>query len=320
MMSLIQASNWKMLIHRILELEQDDNIYFIEESYSSLKNIPLSLQYLENILNDPPSGIYGVNDENGNIIALTFFNPEDGEIPGFWAVFTSVVASIPEPNNSSKRFSEIAVEFSFAGIYSTTRDEFNTALMEYYSCALADRQLCENCITENEPYGMVYIQSRNVRLKELVSRFDLSGKMLEICCGNGMSTLPLHELGYDPLTLDIDKCQVCQGLEHEVLKPERTVVMDATRLSEFFPQGSFDTIVSFMLGTIYGFNKSLWEKMMHESVKLLKPGGMILLTVNKKEEMDILNEALTGLVHGEIIDNTDDRGIYDQWVYLGYKS
>ncbi|MBE0521185.1 MAG: class I SAM-dependent methyltransferase [Candidatus Methanoperedenaceae archaeon] len=309
-----------MLIHDILELGKDENIYLVEESYSSLKNIPLSLHYLEGIHVNPPDGIAGVEDENGDIIALSFFNQEEGDIPGFRPVFTNLVSSIPGPNNSSLRFSEITGKLSLAGIYKTTRDEFNTALMEYYSRALVDRQLCENCITGNEPYGMVYFESRNLRLKELVGRFDLPGKMLEICCGNGMSTLPLHDMGYNPVTIDIDKCQVCQGLEHHVLKPERTVVMDATRLSQFFPPVSFDTITGFMLGTIYGFNKRIWEKMMHESVKLLKPDGIILLTVNRKEEMDILDDALAGQVHGEIIDNTDDMGIYDQWVYAGYKS
>lgn len=309
-----------MLIHEMLELEPDDNIYFVEESYSSLKNIPLSLQYLESILNDPPSDINGVEDENGDIIALYFFNPEDGDMPGFWALFTSIVSSTPEPNNSSLGFAGIVGKLSLNSIYKTTRDEFNTAVIEYYSSALVNRQLCENCITDKEPYEMVYIERRNVRLNELVSRFELSGNMLEICCGNGMSTLPLHKMGYNPLTVDIDKCQICQGLEHNVLKPEKTIVLDATRLSEFFPAGSFDTIVGFMLGTIYEFNRGLWEKMIHESVKLLKPGGMILLTVNRKEEMDILNETLTGLVSGEIIDNTDDMGIYDQWVYVGYRN
>ncbi len=309
-----------MIIHDILELGQDENIYLVEESYSSLKNIPLSLHYLEGILKEQPDGIVGVEDENGEIIALSFFNPEEGDIPGFWVVFTNLVASIPEPNNSSLGFSGIADRLGFSRVYKTTRDKFTAALMEYYSRSLVDRQLCEDCISEKEPYGMVYIKSRNKKLNELVRKFELKGDMLEICCGNGMSTLPLHDMGYNPITIDIDKCQICQGLEHNVLKPERTVVMDATRLSEFFPAGRFDTIVGFMLGTIYGFNKGIWEKMMHDSVKLLKPGGMILLSVNKKEEMDILNEALTGLVSGEMIDNTDDMGIYDQWVYVGYKS
>jgi len=167
---------------------------------------------------------------------------------------------------------------------------------------------------------MVYIESRNARLKGILDKYRLEGSILEICCGNGMSTLPLHNMGYDPLSIDYDKCQICQGLEHSVLDPKRTIVIDATRLSEFFNINSFDTIVGFMLGTIYPFNKSIWEKMMVESVSILKPKGMILLTVNKKEEIEILKNALEiNGIRGQLIDNTDSKGIYDQWVYVGTK-
>ncbi len=61
--------------------------------------------------------------------------------------------------------------------------------------------------------------------------------------------------------------------------------------------------------------------MMAESLKVVKPGGTLLFTVNKREEMDILKEVLDGLgAVGEVIDNTDENGIYDQWVYLGRKN
>jgi len=35
----------------------------------------------------------------------------------------------------------------------------------------------------------------------------------------------------------------------------------------FFSENAFDTIVGFMLGTIYPFNKNIWEKMMTEAAK-----------------------------------------------------
>jgi len=69
---------------------------------------------------------------------------------------------------------------------------------------------------------------------ELGDQFDVPGNVLEICCGNGMATLSLEKRGILPLTTDNDRCQVCQGLEHGVLKPRRTIVMDATRLTDFF--------------------------------------------------------------------------------------
>ncbi len=310
-----------MLIHNILGLSAKDEIYFVEESYASLKNNALSLQYLENIRNDPQALISGVKDENNNIIGLVLFNPETEETKEFLVVFTNLISSKPVPNESSRRFSSIAMDLKFNKFYNANTVEFHNAIIEYYSLELVNRQLCENCHISKEPYEMVYIESRNARLEGLLDKYKLKGNILEICCGNGMSTLPLHKMGYNPLATDYDKCQICQGLEHQVLDPKRTIVLDATRLSQFFAENEFDTIVGFMLGTIYPFNKDTWEKMMDESVKVMKLGGFVLLTVNKREEIEILKSALEkNGVTGEIIDNTDEKGIYDQWVYAGHKN
>lgn len=307
-----------MQIHDILGIDPGENVYFVEESYAALKNNNQSLQYLESIQKDPEAHLEAILDENDSLIGLILLSPEDDESGDERAVFTNIVSSVPLPNQSDKHFSAIATNLTFNKTYRTTIKKFGGAVIEYYSHALVNRQLCENCITTKEPYEMSYIPGRNIRLKAILEKYELKGDILEICCGNGMSTLPLHELGYDPLTIDIDRCQICQGLEHKVLYPGRTIVLDATRLSEFFMEKSFDTIAGFMLGTIYSFNRGIWEKMISEAVKLLKPGGIILLTVNKKEEMEILNSALEkSHVIGKMIDNTDEKGIYDQWLYVG---
>lgn len=309
-----------MLIHDILRLPADDSIYFIEESFAALKNNTLSLHYLDNIQKDQQAKIDGIKDEKGDIIGLVLFNPETEESREFRAIFTNLISSRPVPNESSRRFSGIEKDLKLNRIYNTTSKEFKEAIIEYYSLSLVNRQLCGNCYISKEPYEMVYIESRNAKLKGLLDKYKLNGELLEICCGNGMSTLPLREMGYDPMAIDFDKCQICQGLEHNVLDPKRTILLDATRLSEFFPDNAFDTIVGFMLGTIYPFNRDIWEKMMVEAVKVLKPRGMIMLTVNKKEEIEVLGSALgKNHVTGKTVDNTDEKGIYDQWAYVGYK-
>lgn len=307
-----------MLIHDILGLDPGENVYFVEESYSALKNNNLSLQYLEIIQDDPEAYLEEVLDENDFLISVILLSPGNDESREERAVFTNIVSLIPAPNDSSINFSTIAGNLTFKKTYRTTCKKFTEAVIEYYSYALVNRQLCENCITAKEPYEMSYIPGRKTRLKAILEKYELKGYILEICCGNGMSTLPLHEMGYDPLTIDLDRCQICQGLEHKVLFPGRTIVLDATRLSEFFKEKSFDTLTGFMLGTIYPFNRGIWEKIIVEAVKLLKPGGIILITVNKKEEMEILNSALNKAhVTGKMIDNTDENGIFDQWVYAG---
>src|SRR5574341_63507 len=97
-----------MLIHSILGIKDSEDIYFVEESYASLKNNTLSLQYLENIRKDPEASIDGIRDENGEITGLILFNPEKEDSPEFRAVFTNLVSSRPVPNQSSRIFSGIA--------------------------------------------------------------------------------------------------------------------------------------------------------------------------------------------------------------------
>ncbi|MCL7413058.1 MAG: class I SAM-dependent methyltransferase [ANME-2 cluster archaeon] len=319
------------MLHQFLGLDTNENLFMPEEGYSSLSDLYQTVRFMEHIAQS--GGVDGevriVQDEAGNTICMAVNNPGTGEYPSFWAVFTNVVARSGIKSEAAGLFDTLAsCLLQSAGDVTSNNasaQELELALREYYSIALLERQLCDGCVRPAETYEMVYLDIRVQRLDELFRKlgdtFDASGRVLEICCGNGMATLSLEKRGIFPLTTDYDRCQVCQGLEHGVLKPERTIVMDATRLTYFFSYGSFDVVIGFMLGTIYHFNKDVWAAMMAESLKVVKPGGTLLFTVNRREEMDILKDVLDGLgAVGEVIDNTDKNGIYDQWVYLGRKN
>jgi hypothetical protein len=71
-----------------------------------------------------------------------------------------------------------------------------------------------------------------------------------------------------------------------------------------------------MLGTIYEFNKELWRTIFAESIKVLEDGGFLLLTVNKKEEIEFLASAYKAMgIEGIVVDNRDEESIYDGWVF-----
>ena len=140
--------------------------------------------------------------------------------------------------------------------------------------------------------------------------------VLEICCGNGMSTLALHEKGIEPLCIDINAEDVCTGLSHSVLKPEKTIIADASVLSRLIDGEQFDTVIGFMVGTVYEFNKNLWFSIADEAVKMLKSGGCLLLTLREKHEADWIAEYLkTSGIDGKVIDNRDAETNYDSWIY-----
>ena len=322
-----------MLLHQVLGLDNDENLFLPEESYSSMNDLYRTLGFMEQMVQTVQSG--GIDGEvravqdGEDIICLAINNPATQEYPSFWAVFTNVVARSGIQSPAAGRFGGLASVLLQADddvdFIDASARELIDALQEYFSIALVKGQLCDGCVKPTETYDMVYLDTRVQRLdemfKKLGDKFDASGKVLEICCGNGMATLSLEKLGIFPLTTDYDRCQVCQGLEHGVLNPKRTIVMDATRLTDFLDGSSFDAVIGFMLGTIYSFNKDIWAAMMNESLKVVKPGGTLLFTVNKHEEMDILESVLDGLgAVGEVIDNTDENGIYDQWVFLGRKN
>lgn len=314
----------------MLNLDDNENLFLPEDSYTGLKEPYQSLGFMEQMAlsKNKTLKVRAVKDNNGQTVCLAVHNPETEDYPSFWAVFSNLVAGSGTKSKAYEQFNHLAAAILDTSddvtILKTAKENLAAALREYFSLSLVNRQLCDGCVKGPETYDMIYFDIRIQRLMELFarlgSRFDPKSGILEICCGNGMATLSLEKLGIMPLTLDYDRCQVCQGLEHGVLKPQFTMVMDATRLTDFFPENSFDTVIGFMLGTIYSFNRHIWTAIMEESFRVVRPGGQLLFTVNKQEEMDILTEALNALeVKGEVIDNTDENGIYDQWVYLGQK-
>lgn len=159
------------------------------------------------------------------------------------------------------------------------------------------------------------------KIRETEPRFlEPPSKVLEICCGNGMSTLALYEEEVDPICIDINTDEVCTGLSHGVLKPWRTIIMDATTLSRNMNGEQFDTVIGFMIGTVYAFNKEIWFSIADEAVKMLKPGGFLLFTLREEHEAAwIAGHLKESGVSGMMIDNRDAETNYDSWIYFARK-
>lgn len=315
-----------MLLQELLGI--DEEIYLIEESYTSQRAPERTLQYLNRLINFPYAGSSRVIRVSGagHTLGLLFFNPAEGDVPvDFWSVFTGAFA---QPALKS-RFEALAD--SFLALNPPERDveiayeTWMRAVNEYYSLMLVARNLCSSCSVRPESYSSVFSENRIKRVTEILELlrkkgYYPEGRLLEVCCGNGMSTLALYRSGLDPLAIEVNKCTVCQGLEQQVLNPQRVMVMDATAVSKYFEPGSFDAVMGFMLGLIYEFNKALWIRIVREAVSVAADGAILLFTVSSKPEIEILADALGRAgVEGEIVDNTDEEGAYDQWFFVGRK-
>lgn len=315
-----------MLLQELLDINEE--IYLIEENYLAQRKIESTLQYLNGLRKF--SGEHEMRllrvCENERTLGLLLFNAADENVPvDFWSVFTGSFASA----NLRKEFEEI-VDVIFSSNapvkeIETPFERWQDAVIEYYSLMLVTRNLCPICNVRPESYKNIFSESRVQKVEAIfgyLKKRDLypKGKVLEVCCGNGMSTLALYRLGLTPLAVEINKCTVCQGLEQGVLNPQKTIIMDATALSKYFEPGSFDVVMGFMLGLIYEFNKELWTSIMREAVQVANDNALLLFTVSSKPEIEILAAALSREgVEGEIVDNTDSEGTYDQWLFVGKK-
>jgi Methyltransferase domain. len=213
--------------------------------------------------------------------------------------------------------------------------EFAEDIIEYYT----DLKL--SAFKESNefipPYDSVYSQARIEKALQTIQRVEneissggefaaenrfLSKEMnvLEICCGNGMSTLALYEKEIEPLCVDINEEDICIGLSHGVLKSEKTIVMDATTLSKNIESEQFETVIGFMVGTVYEFNKNIWFSIVDEAIKMLKPNGFLMLTLREEHEAKWIAEHLkTQGISGKMIDNRDEKTNYDSWIYFAQK-
>ncbi|MCQ1536301.1 class I SAM-dependent methyltransferase [Methanosarcina sp. KYL-1] len=316
-----------MLLQELLGI--DENIYLVEESYLAQRAIKSTLQYLSgvrNFLGGQSVRLLRVR-EGESTLGLLLFNPGDEDVPvDFWSVFTGALAAAPLKAEFESSADLILALNSPEKEIEVSAELWRDAVNEYYSLMLVSRNLCSVCNVRPESYGSVFSENRVQKVSGIFEKlrengYSPGGKVLEVCCGNGMSTLALYRLGLDPLAVEVNKCTVCQGLEQGVLNPRKALVMDARALSRYFEPGSFDVVLGFMLGLVYEFNSELWTGIMREAAAVSRNGGLLLFTVSSKPEIEILAEALRNAgVEGEIVDNTDAEGVYDQWFFVGRKN
>jgi len=314
-----------MLLRATLGLKED--IYLIESSFEGLERNLRTLDYLDKLSLLTEGSIAAaivVKDKNGVTIGASFKNKHpEGD---FWFL-------IPYPAAKAARGqTEKLVDSIINGdIVSSVKKKkvdagvFRSALREYMAVSLAEGALCE-CGHTREPRSFAFNDARNKQinslLKKLAKEHNLHYKemeALEICCGNGMSTVAIKPLFHSILSIDNDRCAVCDGLYHGTLEPKDVMVVDALELTKYTGE-KFDAVLGFMLGTIYEFNKGMWRSIFQETLKALKDGGFLLLTVREKEEIDFLAEAFRSMgVEGSVIDNRNARNIYDAWAFFAIR-
>lgn len=288
-----------MLLNRILDLGEEENLFLAEESLQDLLDLPITAEILaEGIDADACIEIREMG------FALHLSAPAE-----FWLLLTD-------------RYSSRKILQDYAGTWRSKTiktvqandDDFFYALTEYFANSLAGELLCESCLIEGRPY---FVEERIERLTSFLNPIlSPEDSILEICCGGGMATQALLRRGHHPLSMDSERCDLCLSLKSGLMDPRRCFVLDARLLPGIFPAQSFHTVLGFMVGLIDDFNWPLWKDILLRASRLAQK--RVLFTVYTHKEAELIAKALGEAGwKGEVIDNRDSRGIYDQWAYLG---
>lgn len=284
------------MLHRILELKGEDDIFLAEESLQDLISLPVTSELLSTWIEADRA----IEVDSGLGIALHLSRPAD-----FWLLLTDIYSK----SKSLSGIRQQRCDLPWKNVR-TDKAVFFEAIAEYFSLSLAGELFCESC---NVLDGPLYLDDRIRRLESFLKpRISLDASLLEICCGSGMATQSLLRLGCRPLSMELDRCELCQGIKAGKLEPGRSFVMDARLLNQIFLPRSFDIVAGFMVGLIDQINWNKWKEILLTATNLAR--SMVLFTVYTREEAKLIAKALNEADwDAHIIDNRDQGGIYDQW-------
>jgi hypothetical protein len=235
-------------------------------------------------------------DEQEEPLALAFKN-EDCWITGSF-LFRNPTALLIE------KFESVNGE-----IYQEDRAVWAAAAREYFSLAL--REEVTPSIEDLNP-------KRTGILTDLIRRTWGTGSgetCIDACCGSGVGSLVLRDLGYTPLSFDNDPALLSLGLSTGRLLPEETMWIDAMKVSQFtaaVPRG-----IGIMMGEINSFSQEMWQQIVSELFAVTED---TLITVGTEPEARIIGDWGEGLGRTvEISENPADP-IYDIWVCRSKKA
>ena len=291
-----------------------DTFMLVEESYAGQKGIDRTLEYMGNVKEEDVLELVRIYDSRNELLGIAL---RDKDLD-FWIIFTDVIADKVRKED----FEVLARKIKGAQerVVEVKREQIHDGVIEFYSVGLVNRLFCDCDVKEERFYPGERIEVLKKVLSEFLSEYGVATgettKTLEIGCGNGGATIALHESGIFPLAIDINRCEICKGLEEGVLEPKRSIVLDCSLLSAFFGK-EFDVVFGFMVGKLTPFERFTWEKVLKAVPKVLKSKGKVLFTVSNEEETGILNEILQDEFEAVIKENKESKGYFDQWLYMG---
>jgi hypothetical protein len=136
---------------------------------------------------------------------------------------------------------------------------------------------------------------------------------IDCCCGSGVGSAVLRDLGFSPLSYDNDESLLSRGLTEKRLLPKETMWIDATIVSRYIdpvPKG-----IGIMMGEINTFSQDMWARIIEELYTITQE---TLITVGTEKEALLIQDWGKEMKRDmEIIENPADP-IYDLWACRVY--
>lgn len=263
-----------------------DTITFVEPAFASLTDSRFNAVLAET------NGDEGrlLLDEHEELIALAFHGSDGWTAGSFLCRNPSVALIELFENVSGEIYQEDRAVWAGA-----VREKFSDALVAHVSPAIDDLNPNRHGILKNLISG-TWGKSRGEQC-------------IDCCCGSGVGSAVLRDLGFSPLSYDNDETLLARGLTETRLRPEETMWIDATIASRYIEPVSKG--VAIMAGEFNSFNQEMWERIVGELCSITHEA---LITVGTEKEAHLIREWGKELEREvEITENPEDP-IYDLWV------
>ncbi|MBP1929133.1 hypothetical protein J2741_001680 [Methanolinea mesophila] len=265
-----------------------DDLVFIEPSFADLT----SPDYTQALIDLPADQGRLLVDEESDPLALAV-EVRDGWVAGSFHLRRPTAALI-------ERFEELGGD-----VFQDSRPAWAAAVREYYSTLIA---------REVTPALEDLNPSRAGQVSSLLSEFwgPAAGETcLDCCCGSGVGSQALRQMGFRTLSFDNDIALLSLGLHTGRLVPGETMHIDATRAEDYMDPA--DRGLGLMFGEINAYNQDIWEAI---TVSLVTLASRVLITVGTGREAERVRDWAQRLGRDVDLHENSRDPIYDRWVCL----
>jgi len=190
-----------------------------------------------------------------------------------------------------------------AEVLQEERSEWEAAVREYYSLRMANE-----VAPSLEDFTPTRVLAISDLLTELWKRPE--GEVcIDACCGSGVGSVALRDMGMVPISFDNDPALLSLGLRAGRLLPEETVCIDGTRASNYLKHAHF--AIMLMAGEIGPHNSIIWKRILSE---VLEVADHVIVTEGTEREARLVESWAKEKKRKVAVLENQREAFYDGWV------